>query len=163
MQGSGSVAHAGRLSKRARLGDAKTLDVIDLDGAQSFLDFFALHHFGDGADSDYLAYPLNCANLGERLGDAQDLQNDAAVDLEEIQRQRLDVAKTDAQATETIEAEAASQRLEFIGKTGGLGQASDGIAVGDFETQGRAGYPAFPQRARRIRGRSGPRGWSVPG
>ncbi len=130
-----------------RLRDAETLGIIDFDHAQPLPAVFALHHFGDGANPDHLAHPLDGADLGERFRHAHDLQNNAAVDLEEIQRQRLDVIETDARATEPIQGEAASQRLEFVGKAGRVGQASDRVAVGDLETQRLTRYPTLFQRA----------------
>src|SRR5471030_1164218 len=120
-------------SKRARLRDAETLDIVDFDRAQLLLALIALHHFGDGANPDHLACSLDGPDLGERFRCAHDLQNNAAVDLEEIQRQRLDVIETDTRATEPIQGEAASQRLECVGKTGGLGQANYHVTFGDLE------------------------------
>src|SRR5471030_550600 len=134
-------------SKRARLRDAETLDIVDFDRAQLLLALIALHHFGDGANPDHLAHPLDGADLGERFGHAQDLQNNGAVDLEEIQRQRLDVIETDARATEPVQGEAASQRLEYVGEAGGLGQARYRVAIFNLETQRLAGYPVLLQRA----------------
>ena len=85
--------------------------------AQPLQALLILYHLGDGANAD-----RSCStpgrlppNLSECVRHAQDLQNDSAIDLEEIQRQRLDMVKADAHSTKTIEREATPRGFDVPG------------------------------------------------
>src|SRR5579863_806465 len=100
-----------QLRERQRLGEVKALRVIDADAPELIEHRLALDALGDGGDAERaadLADGLDHAAV-DRIGG--DVIDELAVDLEKIDRQRLQVHERRHPGAEIIEREAAAAAL----------------------------------------------------
>src|SRR6516225_4034328 len=126
-----------------RLRDAVALRVVDAEAGEHLDDLGVLGEFRDGLLTGEVPDLVDRADhlAVDRI--AQDLAHEAAVDLQVIDREVLEVAERGKSGAEVIERELAAELLQRLDEAVGLGEARDRRGLGDLEADLRGIEPAL--------------------
>src|SRR5215218_6005504 len=114
------------LNQRLWEGEAVPLGVVDADLPQDVEGRPVLDRFGDGADAHDLADLVDRLDEGALDRVAQHVAHEAAVDLEEVDLEVLEVGEGGEAAAEIVEHEAEAELFQDADEVDGLGQVADG-------------------------------------
>src|ERR1700724_4340043 len=130
------------LQHARRLRDAVALRVIDAQTGEHLDDLGVLGKLGDGLLAGEVPDLVDRAHhlAVDRI--AQDLAHEAAVDLEVIDREVLEVPEREQSGAEVIERELAAELLERLDEAVRLREARHRRGLGDLEADLRAVEPA---------------------
>src|SRR5256885_2541085 len=125
-----------------RLRDAVALRVVDPETGEHLDDLGVLGELGDGLLAGEVPDLVDRAHhlAVDRI--AQDLAHEAAVDLEIIDREVLEVAERGQSGAEVIQRELAAELLESLDEAVRLREARHRRGLGDLEADLRAVEPA---------------------
>src|SRR5882672_10628045 len=123
-----------RLEHPLWLRDSVALGVIDAYAGEHLDDLRVLGEFCDGLLAGQMADLVDRAHHLPVDRVVQDLAHEAAVDLEEIDREVLEVTEGRQAGAEIIEREFAPQLLERLDEAVGLRETGDRGGLGDLET-----------------------------
>src|ERR1700682_512488 len=116
-----------------RLRDTIALGVVDAKTAQHVDDFQILGKLRDGLLSGQMADLVDGTHHFPIDGVMQNLLDEAAVDLQVVDREMLQVTERRQARTEVVERELAAQFLQSLNEAVRLGETRDGGRLGDLE------------------------------
>src|SRR6185437_9586046 len=122
-----------RFEHPLRLRHAIALGEVDPQAGEHLDDLGVLGEFGDGLLAGEMADLVDGADHLPVDGVAQDFAHEAAVDLEVIDREVLEVPERGEAGAEVIERELAAELLQRLDEAVRLGEARDRRGLGDLE------------------------------
>src|SRR6185437_2101807 len=131
-----------RFEHPLRLRHAVALGEVDAQAGQHLDDLGVLGKLGDGLLAGEVADLIDGADHLPVDRVAQDLAHEAAVDLEVVDREVLQVPERGEAGAEVIERELAAELLQRLDEAVGLREAGNGRGLGDLEADLRAVEPA---------------------
>src|SRR6516164_8966476 len=126
-----------------RLRNAVALGVVDAEAGEHLDDLGVLGELGDGLLAGEMPDLVDRAHHLAIDRIAQDLAHEAAVDLEVIDREVLEVTEGGEARAEVIECELAAELLQRLDEAVRLREARDGGGLGDLEADLRSIEPAL--------------------
>jgi hypothetical protein len=103
------------------------------------------HAFGDDGNIQTMAEPDHRADDRRRLRIASQIHHECAVDLDLVERKRLQIGQRGIAAAEIVHGDADAERLQPPQQRQAAIEVIDQHALGDLEFQPPRGQPGFEQ------------------
>src|ERR1700722_5264717 len=135
------------LAQQGCLPNVYSLRVIDADFSEGPQHFLVFHAFGNGLDSHHPADSLDSLDDSaiDRVG--ADVSYKAAVDLQIVDGQRLEIREGGHAAAEVIERNRRAEPAQASHQLRGAGQVADGRGLSQLKADLRAGQAVLAQAA----------------